>query len=140
MAKVRMFRLLKSEPTDEPTFLIGFLATMEVDEYLTMSALTRRMNKSELLREIIDEWRDDGEVEMETLVNRMAMQCYRTWNANYNVIGPGEQKAIDEFNKDLKQDLSARKVSDSTILKIIDKVNGFRTKAKYKDKKEEKKR
>lgn len=125
---MRIFRLLKADKLQEPSRLLGFLTNQYIDEFITMASLNRRVGKSTLLREIVEQWMlNTGDTPI-ILVNRIAEHCFKVWQVSYSIVDRPEEDILIKFKRDLKQDLASRKISDSTIVKIIKKFDDFRAK------------
>ncbi len=115
---MKIFKLLSDKLGGGGGRVVGFYVGEKTDEALTLLAISKRMSKSSLLRELVIPLVSN----QDDLFLQVAKRAFLTWEYQE---GTKEQVPLVEFKTDLQYDLQFRGISKINIDKIITIFNGI---------------
>lgn len=104
--------------------MIGFYGTREMDTMITLVSIKERVNRSELLRDVLAAWLKRSKFTEEKLIPIIVERAHADWVSKYK-LSDDETGSLKTFIKDFGRDMRSRQIREEIVEKIIDEFNEY---------------
>jgi len=102
---------------------VGASLPSRVNNYLTLYSMAKKVTKSKLIGELLDDWihkQEEMGAVIEQLLNEIKQDCLLQWKLKK--AKHGDRVSLLKYKKELSEDLTSKGVSEDTIYEIISEI------------------